>query len=102
MMLFEHADDAAHHDHADGFGGFFDLDDLEAAGEGGIFFEVLLVFAPSGGSDGTHFAAGEGGLQEVCGIALTGLATGTDHGVGFVDEEDDGFGAGFDLLDEAL
>ena len=102
MMLFEHADDAAHHDHADFFGRFFDLDDLEAAGEGGILFKVLLVLAPGGGGDGAHFATGEGGLQEIGGITLTGLATGTDHGVGFVDEEDDGFGAGLHLFDEAL
>ena len=102
MVFFEEGDDAAHHDHADLFGGFFDLDDLEAAGEGGVLFEVLFVFAPGGGGDGAEFASGEGGFEEVGGVTTAGRATGTDHGVGFVDEEDDGLGAGFHFLDEAL
>ena len=44
VMLFEEAGDAAHHDHALLFGGLFDFDDLEAAGEGGIF-ELAADFA---------------------------------------------------------
>ena len=102
MVFFEHTDDAAHHHHADRFGGLFDLDDLEAAGERGVLFKVLFVLAPGGGGHGAHLAAREGGLEQVGGIALAGLAAGADHGVGLVDEEDDGLGAGLDLFDETL
>jgi len=102
VVVFKESDDAAHHDEANVFGGLFDFHDLETAGEGGILFEVLLILAPGGGGDGAKFAAGESGFEEIGGIAAAGRAAGADHGVGFVDEEDDGFGAGLDLFNEAF
>ena len=53
VMFFERADDAAKHDHALLFGGLFDFHDLEAAGQGGVFFEEFFVLGPRGGRDGT-------------------------------------------------
>ena len=89
VVLFERFDDAAKHGAADLFAGLFDLDDLEAAGEGGVLFEVFFVLGPGGGGDGAEFAASEGWLEEVGGVVLAGRPACTDHGVGFVDEEDD-------------
>ena len=73
MLLERTATTSAQHDGALRFGGLFDLDHLEAAGQRGIFLEVLLVFGPGGGGDGAQFAAGQSGLQQVGGIVLPGL-----------------------------
>ena len=101
-MFFERGDDAAKHDAGYVFGGLFDFDDLEAAGESGIFLEVFFVFGPGGGGDGAEFAACERWFEEIGGVVLAFGAACADHGVGFVDEEDDFFGGGFDFVDEAL
>lgn len=66
------------------------------------FFEVLLVFAPGGGGDGAQFAARQRRLEQVGRIVLAGLPARADHGVGFVDEQDDGRGALLDLVDHAF
>ena len=84
------------------FGGLLDLDDLEAAGQSRVLLEVLLVFGPGGGGDGAQFAARQRRLEQVGGVALSGLAAGADHGVGFVDEEDDRRGRGLHFFDQAL
>ena len=39
-------------------GGFFDVDGLEAAFEGGVFFDVLAVLLDGGGTDALEFATG--------------------------------------------
>ena len=82
--------------------GLVDLDDLEAAGEGGILLEVLLVFGPGGGGNRAHFAARQRRLEQVGGIVLAGRAAGADQGMRLVDEHDDGLRAGLDLFDHAL
>ena len=101
-MFFERGDHATQHQSALGFGGLLDLDQLEAARQGGILFEVLLVLGPGGGGDGAQFAAGEGRLEQVGGVVLAGLAARADHGVGLVDEQDDRRGRGLDLVDQSL
>src|SRR5581483_9521204 len=106
--LFEHTNlvvflhgigQAAHHADRPGDIGFVDLDDLEATLEGGVGFEELLVLHPGGGGDGAEFAAGQGRLEQVGGIALTGGAAGADDRVRFIDKQDDRFGRGLHLLD---
>ena len=77
--------------------GGLDFDRLEAAGEGGVFFEVAAIFGPGGGGDGPQFAAGELGFEEVGELALF---AGADEHVGLVDEEDDRCGGGLDLGEE--
>ena len=54
--------------------GLFDLDDLEPPGEGCVFLEVLLVFGPSGGSDGAELSAGQCRFEQVGGVSLAGRA----------------------------
>ena len=88
--------------HALRLAGLFDLYDLEAARKGCVLLEVLLVLGPRGGGDGAQLAARESRLEQIGGIALARLAAGADHGVGFVDEEDDRRGGGLDLFDQAL
>ncbi len=82
--------------------GLVDLDHLEAAGEGGILLEILLVFGPGGRGDRAHLATRKCRLEQVGGIVLAGCAAGTDQGVRLVDEHDDGFRAGLDLFDHAF
>ena len=79
-----------------------DLDDLEAALEGGVGLEVLLVLHPGGGRDGAQLAAGQGRLEQVGGVALAGRAAGADQGVGLVDEQDDRLRRRLDLGDHRL
>ena len=62
---------------------------MEAAGEGGILFDVLLVFVERGGADAAQLAAGEGGLEQVGGVDGTFGGAGSDQGVELVDEADD-------------
>ena len=102
VMLFEGSHQAAHHDHALLLAGLLNFDYLEAAGQRGILLEVLLVFGPRGGRDGAQFAAGQGRLEQVGGVVLPRLAARADHGVGFVDEQNDGRGRGLHFFDQAL
>ena len=78
------------------------LDDLEAPRQRGVLLEVLLVLGPRGGGDGAQLAARQRGLQQVGGVVLPRRAARADHGVGFVDEEDDRRGRGLHLLDQPL
>jgi len=86
VVLFERRNNAAQHHHALQLLRLFHLDHLEAASQGGVFFEILLVLGPGGGCEGAEFAAGERGLEDVGGVALALLAARADHGVGLVDE----------------
>ena len=70
-------------------GGLADHDGLEAAGEGGILFDVLLVFVERGGADAAQFAAGQRGLEQVGGVDGAFGSAGADQGVELIDEADD-------------
>ncbi len=102
VMLFEHGNEAAQHHAALFFGRLFHLDDLEAARQGGVLLEVFLVFGPRGGGDGAQLATREGRFQQVGGIILARLAARADHGVGFIDEQNDGSRRAFDFLDQSF
>jgi hypothetical protein len=52
--------------------GLLDLDHLEAAGQGGVLLEVLLVLGPGGGGDRAQLAARQGRLEQVGGVVLAG------------------------------
>ena len=68
-----------------------DLDLLEAALEGRVFFDVFAVFVKRGCADALHLATAEGGFNDVRCIHRTFSGTGSDERVEFVDEEDDIF-----------
>ena len=102
VVLLQRRDQAAHHVHAGGFGRLLDLDDLEAAGQGGVLLEVLLVLGPGRGGDRAQLAAGQGRLEQIGGVALPGLPAGADHRVRLVDEEDDRLRRGLHLVDHRL
>ena len=102
VVFFERAYDAAQHHHALFFGRLFDFDNLEAAGQRGIFFEEFFIFGPGGGGDGAQFAAGQCRLEKICGIALPCRAARSDHGVRFVNEENDGRRRGFYFFDQSF
>ncbi len=62
---------------------------LETAFEGGILFDVLAVFVQGGGANAVQIAARQRRFQHVAGVhRALGLA-GADHGMQFVDEQDD-------------
>ena len=88
MMLLQRRHQAAHHRHRDVVLRFVNFHRLEPAGQGGVALKILFVFGPGSGCDGAQFATGELGLDEVRGIALPGLAAGTDERVRLVDEQD--------------
>lgn len=102
VVIFECGDESAHH--GDGFGdvGFFNFDDLKAAGESSIAFEVFFEFGPGSGGDGSQFTACEGWFEEVGGIALSGLTTSTDQRVSFVYEQDNGSDGLVNFFDDAF
>ena len=83
-------------------GRFEQVNWLEASGQGRVFFKVLFVLAPGGRGDSAQLAARQGRFKQVGGIATTGLTTGTDQGVGFIDEQHYRLAGGFDFVDHAL
>ena len=75
---------------------------LEAAGEGGVFFDVLLVFLEGGGADAAQLAARQRRLEQVGGVDGAFGRAGAHQGVQLVDEADD-FAVGIDdLFDHGL
>ena len=72
-----------------------DHDGLEAARQGGVLLDVLLVFVERGGADAAQLAAGQRGLQHVGGVDGAFRAAGADQRVQLVDEADD-FAVGID------
>ncbi len=83
---------AAHHGDGLVLRRLLDLDQLESAGQRGVLLEVFLVLRPGRGGQGPQLPAGQGGLEQVRGVAAPGGPAGSDHGVGLVDEEDDRLG----------
>ncbi|MNF70775.1 hypothetical protein D3C84_526990 [compost metagenome] len=62
---------------------------LEAALEGGVLFDVLAILIQGGGTDAVQLTPGQGRLEHVAGVHRTLGLAGADHGVQFVDEQDD-------------
>ena len=102
MVLLESSADASQHHHALLFGRLFHLHYLEAARQGGVLLEVLLILRPGSRRDRAHFAARQSGLEQVGCVALAGLPAGTNHGVGLVDKKNDRRGRRLHLCDETF
>ena len=77
-------------------------DRLEAAFQGGVFFDVLAIFVERGGADAAQFAAGQGRLEQVGGVAAAFGPAGADDRVQLVDEEDHVAGVGCTSRSTAL
>ncbi len=88
MMFFQRRRHAPHHEDGFFFARLVNLNDLESAGEGRVFFDMLFVFGPSRGGDRAELAAGERRLQQIGRVARAGSSAGADERVGFVDEQD--------------
>ena len=69
--------------------GRFDLDDLEAPFQGGVFFDVFPVFVHRGRADALHFPAAEGRLDDVGGVHRPFRRAGADDGVQLVNKKND-------------
>ena len=69
--------------------GLAHVDGLEAALEGRVLLDVLLVLVQGGGAHAAQLAAGERGLQHVRGVHRALGRARAHHGVQLVDEEDD-------------
>ncbi len=78
-----------------------DEDRLEAAFEGGVFFDVLAILVERRRADAAQLAAGEGRLEQVGGVVAAFGSAGADDGVQLVDEQDDVAGIG-DFFEERL
>ena len=79
-----------------------DVDLLEAARQGAVFFEMLAEFFISGRSHATQFAALQRGFEQVgCIHRPTRCGACANHGVNLVDEQDR-VGMVFHLFDNSL
>ena len=67
---------------------FVHHDNLEAALQRFVLFEILLIFIEGSGPDAPQFTACQGGFQDVGGIHGTFALAGTHQGVDFINEED--------------
>ncbi|MNT07505.1 hypothetical protein D3C72_1422120 [compost metagenome] len=81
---------------------FVQLHRLEAAGQGRVFLEVLLVLSPGGGGDGAQLATGQCRFEQVGRVGTASITARADQGVGFVDKQNDRLRRGLDLIDHAL
>ena len=72
-----------------GFIGLVDHDHLEAAFQGLILLEVLLILVKGRGTDGAQFATRQGRLEDVSSIHRTFALTSPYEGMDLIDEEDD-------------
>src|SRR5205823_4460496 len=66
------------------------------------FLEIFLVLRPCGRGDGAQLAARQRRFEQIRGVTLTRLPTGTDHGMGFVNKEDDRSRGSLDFMDQAF
>ena len=82
--------------------GFANINRLETALQGGVFFDVLAVFVQGGGADATKFAAGQGRFEHVGGVVGPFGRAGADNGVQFVNEQQHAPLTGSDFLQERL
>ena len=87
MVFFERRNHAAQHHHAAQLFRFIHLYHLKAPRQSGVLLEIFLVLRPGGGRDGAQLAASQGGFQKIGRVALPFRATRSDHGVRFVDEQ---------------
>ncbi len=62
---------------------------LEAALQRGILLDVLAILVEGSSTDAVQLAARQSRLEHVAGVHGTFRLAGTDHGVQFVDEQDD-------------
>ena len=62
MMFFQRRGNTPQHDDSFFFRRFEYLHNLEAAGEGRIFFKIFPVLRPGGGADGAQRTARKGGF----------------------------------------
>ena len=103
VMMFLEIGFQAHQD----FHGVFqrrlvDVDLLEPARQGAVFFEMLAVFLVGGRSHAAHLAALQGGFQQVGGVHGTARGgTGPDDGMNLVNEQD-GVGVILHLFDDGF
>ena len=82
--------------------GLVELDELEAAREGRVFFKVFFVFLPRRRGAGLYLAARERGLHEVRGVGASGLSARPYEHVRLVDEKDYRLFARLYLVEHAL
>ena len=70
-------------------GRFIDQHLLETTLKRGIFFHIFTIFIQGGSTNTVQFTTGLGGLEHIAGIHGTfGLAS-NDHGMNFINIEDD-------------
>ena len=101
MVFLKWRRHGAQHSNTSVFVRLFDLHDLKAAGQCGVFFDMAFVFVPGRGGNGAQRPTGEGGFEEIGGIASARGSAGTDERVGLIDEQNDRLGRGLHLVDHA-
>ncbi len=90
--------------HFDGviYAGLFDINRGKAALEGGVFFDVLVIFIQGGSAYALQLAARQGWLEHIRGIHGPLCGAGPHHGVQLVDEQDHLTGGALDLFNGGL
>ena len=102
VMFFEHRGQAAQHQDRGSLVRLVDLDDLKSSRQRRILLEVLLVLGPSRGCNRPQLAPRQCWFEQIGRVRLPGNRAGADHGVSFVDEDDDRRRRGFDLAEHLL
>ena len=63
-------------------------DRLEAALQGGVFFDILAVFVKGSGTNDLDLAPGQGGFQNICGVHRSFCITSAHHIVHLINDQD--------------
>ena len=99
MVLLKHRSDPTHHEDCLGLVRLPYLDRLKAPSKRRVIFDVLLVLGPGCRGNGAQGAARQSRLEQVGRIARSLRAPRPDQRMRFINEEDDRFGGGVNLVD---
>ena len=79
-----------------------DVNWLKAPLQGCVLLNILAVLSQRGGTNHVEFAAGQGGFKHIAGVHAAFAFASADHGVDFIDEEDDLASSFFNLFQHAF
>ena len=99
MVLLQHRSDPTHHEDCLGLVRLPHLDCLKAPSKRRVIFDVLLVLGPGCRGNGAQRASRQCRLEQVGRIARSLRATSADQRMRFIDEKDDRFRGGVNLVD---
>ena len=87
MVILQRLSDPPHHIDGFFFGRLFNFYHLETTGQRWVTLKIFFVFSPGRRSNSAQLATCQCRFQKVCCIALSFFSARANHGVSFIDEQ---------------